>query len=102
MAQIDISSKIGNEKPTIKVAEGKVYEVDNSADKYLVVQEKIKNQDFSISVMYEMIEMLMGKDALKEIKGMKLSVNGLKAVVIALSATIDEVSYEEMEKRFQQ
>ena len=90
MAQIDISSKIGNEKPTIKVAEGKVYEVDNSADKYLVVQEKIKNQDFSISVMYEMIEMLMGKDALKEIKGMKLS------------ATIDEVSYEEMEKRFQQ
>lgn len=102
MAQIDISSKIGNEKPTIKVAEGKVYEVDNSANKYLVVQEKIKNQDFSISVMYEMIEMLMGKDALKEIKGMKLSVNGLKAVVIALSATIDEVSYEEMEKRFQQ
>ncbi len=102
MAQIDISSKIGNEKPTIKIAEGKIYEVDNSADNYLVVQEKIKNQDFSISIMYEMIEMLIGKKALEEIQGMKLSVKGLTCIIIALSATIEEVSYEEMEKRFQQ
>lgn len=100
MAEIDISTKLGKEPATIKVAEGKVYEVDTSADNYLLVQEKIKDKDFSIQVMYEMIEMLMGEKALKEIKEMKLTIPGLRAIVIALSATVNEVSYEEMEKRF--
>lgn len=101
MAVIDISSKLGKEKATIKLAEDKVYEVDTSADNYLLVQEKIKDQDFSIDVMYQMIEMLMGKEALKEIKEMKLTIPGLKAIVTALAAVVNEVEYEEMEKRFQ-
>ena len=101
MASIDISSKLGKEKQTIKIAEGKVFEVDNSADTYLIVQEKLKNQDFSIASMYEMIEVLMGEEALKEIKDMKLTIDGLTAVVIAISAIVNEVPYEEMEKRFQ-
>lgn len=45
--------------------------------------------------------MLMGEEALKEIKSMKLTIKGLKAVVTALSAIVSEESYEEMEKRFQ-
>ena len=101
MANIDISSKLGKEKQTIKIAEGKVYEVDTSADNYLLVQEKIKNKDMSIEVMYEMIEMLMGKDALADIKAMKPTIPGLEAIVIAMSAIVNEVSYEEMEQRFQ-
>lgn len=101
MSVIDISTKLGKEKATIKLAEGKVYEVDTSADNYLLVQEKIKDQDFSIETMYKMIEMLMGEKALKEIKEMKLTIPGLKAVIIALSAVVNEVDYEEMEKRFQ-
>lgn len=101
MSVIDISSKLGKEKQKIKIAEGKVFEVDNSADTYLIVQEKLKNQDFSIASMYEMIEVLMGKEALKEIKDMKLTIDGLTAVVIAISAIVNEVPYEEMEKRFQ-
>jgi hypothetical protein len=101
MAEIDISSKLGLEKSTIKLGDGKIYEVDTSADNYLLVQEKIKNQEFSITTMYEMIEMLMGEEALKEIKSMKLTIKGLKAVVTALSAIVSEESYEEMEKRFQ-
>lgn len=101
MASIDISSKLGKEKATIKLAEDKVYEVDTSADNYLLVQEKIKDQDFSIEVMYQMIEMLIGEKALKEIKEMKLTIPGLKAVIIALSAVVNEVEYEEIEKRFQ-
>ncbi|MFR8144746.1 MAG: hypothetical protein ACLU84_06695 [Clostridia bacterium] len=102
MSVIDISSKLGKEKQTIKIAEGKVFEVDNSADTYLIVQEKLQNQDFSISSMYEMIEVLMGKEALKEIKEMKLTIDGLTAVVIAISAIVNEVEYEEMEKRFRE
>nr|DAP18693.1 MAG TPA: hypothetical protein [Caudoviricetes sp.] len=101
MSVIDISSKLGKEKQTIKIAKGKAFEVDNSADTYLIVQEKLKNQDFSIASMYEMIEVLMGEEALKEIKDMKLTIDGLTAVVIAISAIVNEVPYEEMEKRFQ-
>lgn len=101
MAEIDISTKLGKEKATIKIAEGKVYEVNTSADTYLLVQEKIKDKEFSIETMYLMIEMLMGEKALKEIKEMKLTIPGLKAVVTALSAVVNEVDYEEMEKRFQ-
>lgn len=51
--------------------------------------------------MYEMIKILMGEKALKEIKDMKLSVSGLKAVITAISALVCEEEYEEMEKRFQ-
>jgi len=101
MAVIDISSKLGKEKQTIKLAEGKVFEVDSSADTYLRVQEKFNDKEFSIDNMYEMIELLMGKEALKEIKDMKLTINGLKQIIIAISAIVNEVDFEEMEKRFQ-
>lgn len=101
MSVIDISTKLGKEKPAIKLAEGKIYEVDTSADTYLLVQEKFKNKEFSINDMYEMIETLMGEKALKEIKDMKLTINDLKSVIIAISAVVSEVEYDEMEKRFQ-
>ena len=100
MAVIDISSKLGKEKATIKLAEGKEFEVDTSADTYLVIQEKFSQQDFSIDSMYQMIETLMGEEALKEVKNMKLTINGLTSIVIAISAVVNEVPYEEMEKRF--
>jgi len=83
------------------LAEGKEYEVDDSADTYLIIQEKFKDQEFSIESMYEMIETLMGEKALKDIKEMKLTLNGLKSIVIAISAMVSEVEFEEMEKRFQ-
>lgn len=101
MATIDISSKLGKEKKTLKLAEGKVFEVDTSAETYLIIQEKVEKEDFSINSMYEMIETLMGKEALKEIKSMKLTIPGLKAVITAIAALVSEVEYEEMEKRFQ-
>ena len=102
MAEIDISSKLGKKESTIKLAEGKVYKVDTSADTYLQFQEKFKDKEFSIEDMYEMIKTLMGEKALKEIQDMKLTINGLKSVIIAISAIISEVEYEEMEKRYQQ
>lgn len=97
---IDISAKLKKEPIKIRLAEDKEYEVDNSAETFVIVQDKLKDKEFSIDVMYEVIEILMGKDALKEIKDMKLSVNGIESVIIGLMAAINEISYEEMEKRF--
>lgn len=99
MASIDISSKLGKEKKILKLAEGKEYEVNTKADNFLVIQEKFNKKEPTINDMYEMIEVLMGKDALKDIKEMELTIEGLTAVITGLSALISEVSYEEMEKR---
>lgn len=97
---IDISAKLKQEPIKIKIAEGKEYTIDNSADNFILVQEKLKDHEFSMEIAYEIIEMLMGKDALKEIKDMKLTVQGLETVIIGVMAAINEISYEEMEKRF--
>lgn len=97
---IDISAKLKKEPIKIRLAEDKEYEVDNSAETLVIVQDKLKDKEFSIDVMYEVIEILMGKDALKEIKDMKLSVIGIESIIIGLMAAINEISYEEMEKRF--
>ncbi len=97
---IDISAKLKQEPIKIKIVEGKEYTIDNSADNFILVQEKLKDHEFSMEIAYEIIEMLMGKDALKEIKDMKLTVQGLETVIIGVMAAINEISYEEMEKRF--
>lgn len=102
MAVFDISSKLGNEKSVIKIAEGKEYEVDTSADKFIEVQEKYLKDNASIKDIYEVIRALLGEKALNEIKEMKISVSGLKNLLIAITAIINEESPEEMEKRFQE
>ncbi len=100
MANLDISSKLGHEKQEITIAEGKTYEVDCSAETMLKAQDIFKKDD-SLEGLFTAIKLLIGAKAEKEIRAMKLTVNGLKTVVIAIMAQVNEVSYEEMEKRFQ-
>ena len=100
MANLDISSKLGHEKQEITIAEGKTYEVDCSAETMLKAQDIFKKDD-SLEGLFMAIKLLIGAKAEKEIREMKLTVNGLKTVIIAIMAQVNEVSYEEMEKRFQ-
>lgn len=100
MANLDISSKLGHEKQEITIAEGKTYEVDCSAETMLKAQDIFKKDD-SLEGLFTAIKLLIGAKAEKDIRTMKLTVNGLKTVIIAIMAQVNEVSYEEMEKRFQ-
>ena len=100
MANLDISSKLGHEKQEITIAEGKTYEVDCSAETMLKAQDIFKKDD-SLEGLFMAIKLLIGAKAEKEIREMKLTVNGLKTVIVAIMAQVNEVSYEEMEKRFQ-
>lgn len=100
MANLDISSKLGHEPQEITIAPGKTYEVDCSAETMLKAQDIFKKDD-SLEGLFTAIKLLIGAKAEKEIRAMKLTVNGLKTVIIAIMAQINEVSYEEMEKRFQ-
>ena len=100
MANIDISSKLSHEPQTITIAEGKIYEVDCGAETMLKVQDLFKKDD-SLYGLFKAIELLLGKEALEEIKGMKVKVADLKVIIIAIMAQVNEITYEEMEKRFQ-
>lgn len=100
MANLDISSKLGHEKQEITIAEGKTYEVDCSAETMLKAQDIFKKDD-SLEGLFTAIKLLLGVKAEKDIRAMKITVNGLKTVIIAIMAQVNEVSYEEMEKRFQ-
>lgn len=100
MANLDISSKLGHEKQEITIAEGKTYEVDCSAETMLKAQDIFKKDD-SLEGLFTAIKLLLGAKAEKDIRAMKLTVNGLKTVIIAIMAQVNETSYEEMEKRFQ-
>lgn len=100
MANLDISSKLGHEKQEITIAEGKTYEVDCSAETMLKAQDIFKKDD-SLEGLFTAIKLLIGVKAEKDIREMKLTVNELKTVIIAVMAQVNEVSYEEMEKRFQ-
>lgn len=100
MANIDISSKLSHEPQTITIAEGKTYEVDCGAETMLKAQDLFKKDD-SLDGLFRAIELLIGKEALKEIKEMKVKVTDLKIIIIAIMAQVNEITYEEMEKRFQ-
>ena len=100
MANLDISSKLGHEKQEITIAEGKTYEVDCSAETMLKAQDLFKKDD-SLEGLFTAIKLLLGAKAEKDIRAMKLTVNGLKTVIIAIMAQVNEIPYEEMEKRFQ-
>lgn len=100
MANLDISSKLGHEKQEITIAEGKTYEVDCSAETMLKAQDIFKKDD-SLEGLFTAIKLLLGAKAEKDIRAMKLTVNELKTVIIAIIAQVNEISYEEMEKRFQ-
>jgi len=91
MANIDISSKLSHEPQTITIAEGKTYEVDCGAETMLKAQDLFKKDD-SLDGLFK---------ALEEIKGMKVKVADLKVIIIAIMAQVNEITYEEMEKRFQ-
>lgn len=96
MANLDISSKLGHEKQEITIASGKTYEVDCSALTMLKTEDLFKKGD-----VLKAIETLLGKGILKDIEEMKLTVKEMQIIIIAAAAQVNEVSYEEMEKRFQ-
>lgn len=96
MANLDISSKLGHEKQEITIAPGKTYEVDCGAMTMLKTEDLFKK-----GKILEAIETLLGKEILKDIEKMKLTVKEMRIIIIAAAAQVNEVSYEEMEKRFQ-
>lgn len=101
MANLDISSRLGKETQTITISEGLSYEVDCSAETMLKAEEKFKNIGDDLDNVYGIIGMFLGKKAVSDIKKMNPRISHLKTIILATMAQANEVSFEEMEKRFQ-
>lgn len=100
MSNINIIDKLGIEEQTITIAEGKTYTV-NCGAKTMVKAQALFQKNGSFDDMFDAIELLLGKKARKDIYDMDPTVGQLKKIVLAIMAQINEVPYEEMEKRFQ-
>ncbi len=100
---IDISAKLTNERPKIKVAEGKEFEVDDRKNTVIKMNQMIKSDSDVNDVEFidSMLELLLGKKAVKEIEALDLPFSQYKILMIAVMAAVSGEEYETAESRFQ-
>ncbi len=98
---IDISAKLTNERPKLKIAEDKIYEIDDRKNTILKLNQKMKNANMDdVEFIDEIIEMTLGKDAAKEINEMDLSMSAYQNIMVAIMAAVMGEDYEAAEARF--
>lgn len=97
---LNIIDKLNVEEKTITIAEGKTYTVECGAKTMIKAQEIFK-KDNSFEAMFQVIELLLGKKAKKEIEEMNFTIKQIQVLITAIMSQVNEVPYEEMEERFQ-
>lgn len=97
---LNIIDKLNVEEKTITIAEGKTYTVECGAKTMIKAQEIFK-KDNSFEAMFQVIELLLGKKAKKEIEEMNFTIKQIQVLITAIMAQVNEVPYEKMEERFQ-
>ena len=100
---IDISAKLTNERPKLKLAKDKIYEIDDRKNTILKLNQKMQNSDINdIEAIDEFIALVLGEKAAKEINDMNLSIVSYQSIMVAIMAAITGEEYEAAEKRFRE
>lgn len=100
---IDISAKLTSERPKLKLAEDKIYEIDDRKNTILKLTQKMKSADIEdIAFIDEIIEMTLGKKVAKEIDKLELSMIDHQNIMIAIMAAVTGESFEVTEARFRE
>ena len=98
---IDISGKLTNERPQLKLAEGKVYDIDNRKNTILLVNQKVQTVNVNdLTALDEIMRLTLGDEAAKEIDEMNLPFTAYQSIFIAIMAAVSGEEYESMESRF--
>lgn len=95
---INITDKLSNDVPVIVIGNVE-YEVNDSMEVVFKFEELANDGNKG---MYKAMELALGKKAFKEIGVDKMSVSNYKVLTTALMASMQGMSYEDAEKRFQQ
>lgn len=98
MSMIDISKKLSNDKPVIKIAEGKEYKINNSKNTMLLINQEMQNNKNELEAMDKAVKLALGESAFEEIENMELSFADYKVLFIGIMAGVSDQSYEEVEK----
>ncbi len=112
MAQIiDITGRITNELPIVKITDELVVTVNNRKNTILSMQamvqeatKKAQNENGTfdeLAMMNKSLEILVGAKAAKEIDSLDLPIPEYKVVYQAIMAAATGSSLEEVESRFQ-
>jgi len=98
---IDISAKLTNERPKLKLAEDKIYEIDDRKNTVLQLNQKMQQADLEdLTFIDELIKMMLGEEAAKEIDEMDLSLSAYQNIMVAIVAAVTGESFEVAEARF--
>ena len=98
---VNISQHLEDAPKFLKIGEGdkNVFKVDDRKNTVLKIQE-IVNKDSGITGMDKAIELALGKEALKKINEMDLTMSAYQNIFIGMMAAISSQTFEEAEKQF--
>ena len=101
MAKVyDLTAKIGNEKPIIKIGD-KEFKVNDGHKTVILVQAELEKKPEHEAFDF-VFEKLLGKEAKEEIDDMDLSFSEAKTLFLAVMAAASGEELETVEARFQQ
>ncbi|MEK4512859.1 hypothetical protein [Paenibacillus sp. FSL K6-2524] len=90
---IDITSKLTNDRPVLKLGEGLEFEVDNGKNTVLGMQED--------GGLEQSLELLLGKEAVEKIEALNLSFENYLYVFFAACSAATGEDIKVIEARFQ-
>lgn len=96
---IDITSKLTNEKPVLKIGEVELT-VDDSKNTMMKLTKIMDEKEDMMIIMDVAVKMLVGDKGFKAIEEMNLSMSDYKVIFIALMAAASNEEYEVVEERF--
>jgi len=97
---ISIANKLSNEPKFIEVVEGKVYKVDDRKNTIIKMNEILSNVSSEIGAFDDVVKLLLGDKAYKEIEAMELPFGHYQNLFIGLMALASDKEFEELEKQF--
>lgn len=100
---IDISAKLTNDRPKIKLSDDLIFEVDDRKNTLLKIDQKMNGEDVdSVSAIDDILEALLGEKALKEINKLDLSFGATQTIMTAAMAAVTGEDFNVAEARFQE
>lgn len=97
---IDLSNKLSNERPTIKIGSN-TYSVRDEKTNVLLMNEELKKGNSELEAIDKIISLLLGEKAQKEIDAMKLGISQYLTIFYGLIACVNDITVEEAKERFQ-
>ena len=99
---IDISDKLTNDRPVLKLGGGKEYPIDNRKNTLLTLQKHMDNSELSdVEKAEEALRFVLGEKAVAEINEMDLTFETYQTLFIATIAGALGEDFDAVEARFQ-